>query len=119
CLLGPTSQAMIPDASNDRQALTQRWKIGTWQHDATAALGRCLGTLDVQADPTPAKVSLRGWVSTFATLRNKTRGHGAMSSGTCSRLCPDVETSLRLVTNHTPTLARQCAYLHRNLSGKY
>ena len=65
------------------------------------------------------KVTLRAWFSAFAEVRNKTRGHGAITPAVCVKLAPFLDRSIRLLCKHNPIFARPWAYLHRNLSGKY
>ena len=74
--------------------------------------------LDPECEALPAKIDGRRWVRDFATLRNKTRGHGAPSSDVLGRLCPHLEESIKHFLEHN-TFKREWAYLHRNLSGKY
>jgi hypothetical protein len=62
---------------------------------------------------------LRAWFQTFAELRNKTRGHGALTPATSAKLAATLQATIRLVCDQNPIFALPWAYLHRNLSGKY
>ena len=54
-----------------------------------------------------------------ASIRNRTRGHGATTSDQCSRLCPYVADALNLIVRELRLFRSSWVYLHRNLSGKY
>lgn len=118
-LTGPTLQHLIPEALDAQKDLTQRFGSGPWQHTAVELLHDCLSRLEPGCEELPIKVDLRRWFSDFVQLRNKTRGHGAPSSTTCSAIIQPLEKSLRLLSDHLLVFQRPWAYLHRNLSGKY
>ena len=62
---------------------------------------------------------MRSWFRKFAELRNKTRGHGAITPATCARLIPAFQKTVKLILENNPIFALPWAYLHRNLSSKY
>src|SRR5207248_2589785 len=106
-------------AQEAQKDLTQRLGSGHWQQTAVQLIHECLKTVEPSLEELPTKVDLRRWFADFVQLRNKTRGHGAPSSKTCSAVVPSLEKSLRLMSDHLIVLQRPWAYLHRNLSGKY
>lgn len=55
----------------------------------------------------------------FAELRNKTRGHGALTPATCAKLAEGLQRSIQEIIENNPIFELPWAYLHRNLSGKY
>jgi hypothetical protein len=116
---GPAAQHLLDAASDDRRALTERRSSSTWQHEAVTALSSALKSAGLEIDQLPTRIPLRLWFSNFVNLRNKTRGHGATTAGTCAKLSPDLETSIKLIIENLGLLKRPWAYLHRNLSGKY
>lgn len=118
-LLGPSSQYLLPGAADDRRSMTERFAANTWQNEVVQLLHGVVETVAPDLEPAATRVALRQWFSEFATLRNKTRAHGATTPALCARLSPGLEQSLRLVTEKLPILNRPWAYLHRNLSGKY
>jgi hypothetical protein len=118
-LVGPPAQYLIEPASEDRRSLTERFGSGTWQQEAVHGIFRALRAVTSDVDPPAARVPLRQWFAGFATLRNKTRAHGATTPEICARLSPEVEQSISLLIDHLPLLQRPWAYLYRNLSGKY
>ena len=118
-LVGPPSQHLIEAAGDDRRSLTERFGAGTWEYEAVQTLFNVLQTVTPEIDQLPIRVSLRHWFASFATLRNKTRAHGAPTPANCAKLGPDLERSIRCITDNLPLLHKPWAYLHRNLSGKY
>jgi hypothetical protein len=118
-LTGTAAQYIVVPARDEQRELTQRCGPGTWQYDATALLHKCLRIIDPTYEELPAKVDGRRWFSIFVMLRNKTRGHGAPQMDVCSRICPDLEKSIRILIDNHSLFRRQWAYLRRNLSGKY
>ena len=117
-LTGPASQHLTDAAKEDRRAFTERVGKGTWQHEAVRTLHEVLTGIQTQ-QPMADKVSLRTWFSMFAELRNKTRGHGAITPALCAKLAPSLDKSVQTIAAHNPVFGRPWAYLHRNLSGKY
>jgi hypothetical protein len=118
-LTGPPAQHLAAETREEQKELTQKCNRGTWQHDAVALLTKCLRAIDPASEELAAVTQGRRWFPTFAALRNRTRGHGATLSSTCCKLCPDLEESLRIMSNNYRLFQRPWAYLHRNLSGKY
>jgi NB-ARC domain len=118
-LVGPASQHLRADARVEQRELTMKIGPGTWQYDAAQKLHACLSLIDVNTENLPAKCDGRRWISDFAKLRNKTRGHGAFPGEVLSKLCPQLEESIRLFADNFSLFRRPWAYLHRNLSGKY
>jgi hypothetical protein len=118
-LFGPTAQHLQGAARTEQRELTKKCAPGEWQHEAVEALHACHSLLDSATGPFPAKVDGRKWLSGFAKIRNKTKGHGAIASDLMSRLCPHLERSVKVFAANFPLFGRQWAYVHRNLSGKY
>lgn len=118
-LTGPTSQYLLTEARKEQKALTERSGPNTWQYDSVSPLSACLQRLDASPGSIQGKVDARQWLTLFAMLRNKTRGHGAPTTGVLHDICPQLERSIRLYVANFPLFAREWAYLHRNLSGKY
>lgn len=118
-LTGPASQFLTPAARLEQRELTQACKKGVWQHDCVSLLYRCLCEIDPGHELVPIKIDGRRWFSLFAELRNKTRGHGAQSGTTWSRICPSLEQSIILLADNHHLFRRPWVYLYRNLSRKY
>jgi hypothetical protein len=118
-LSGPTSQQLTTSLIDARRIFTERLGKGTWQHDAVGVLHEVLVGVHADTQPISNKVALRAWFQTFAELRNKTRGHGALTPATCAKLVSKLEQTIQLVWGNNPIFGMPWAYLHRNLSGKY
>ena len=118
-LTGPTSQFLTPAARTEQRELNQLCKKGSWQHESVSLLYGCLRDIDPEHELAPVKLEGRRWFSLFAELRNKTRGHGAQSGTTYSRICPPLERSIKLLADSYALFRRPWAYLYRNLSKKY
>jgi hypothetical protein len=118
-LVGPSAHHLAEAARDEQRELSQKVTPGTWQYDAALSLDACLRRLDNAREGFPFKVEGRRCFSLFSELRNRTRGHGAISSGAASLICPDLEKALLLIYRNFALFQRQWAFLHRNLSGKY
>ena len=118
-LTGTTSKHLFVSAREEQRELTQKCGAKTWQYEAVSLLDQCLKVVDSTSEDTPTKVSGRRWFSTFAVLRNKTRGHGAPPSSVCSQVCPNLEKTIRIVLENHHLFQRSWAYIHRHLNGKY
>ncbi len=118
---GPASGHQLPESESDRRDLTQKFaqSDASWQYEAVAALQRACTLIDPSRQGSRGKTALRVWFNDFAWLRNRTRGHGAPRTTTCQQLVPEIELSIRSITENMGLLQRDWAYLRRNLSGKY
>ncbi len=77
-LSGPASQYLLVDARTEQAELARISGPGDWQYEAVASIKAALHALKIEAEDLPAKTDLKRWFRLFVTLRNKTRGHGAM-----------------------------------------
>lgn len=116
---GPASQHLAVALKEDRRVFTERVGKGSWQFESVHHLHYVLTGITPGTQPIGEKVGLRAWFAIFAELRNKTRGHGAITPATCVRLAPRLHDSILLLVAHNPVFKRAWAYLHRSLSGKY
>lgn len=118
-LIGPASQFLLSDARDEQSELTRLCKLGDWQYDATAALKSALNHLEIEAEEVPVKSDMKRWFRLFATLRNKTRAHGATRPQVTSTAAEHIAQSLDLIYQNFRLFQRPWAHLYRNLSGKY
>jgi hypothetical protein len=118
-LTGATAQHIIAGARDAHRQLTERISQGSWQYDSVRELDDCLCLLASDGEELPLKVDGRRWFTLFSALRNRTRGHGALSAPLAGRLCVKLERSSRVVAEQLALLNAPWVYLHRNLSGKY
>ncbi len=121
-LTGPASGHLAPDARAEAAELTRNFDIAAdsgWQVEALEGILAACRVLDPQYFPDARRVSARSWARHFAWLRNKTRGHGATTATTCGLMAVPLERSISAAIGGFGLFARDWAYLHRNLSGKY
>ena len=106
------AQAIVRD-------LTQHAGVGDWRRDSVTAIHQA--SLEVGAPPTeiPTKPPLHLFFHIGATLRNRSRGHGAATTEQCRSACPHLSDALDLLANNLVLFRIPWVYLHRNLSGKY
>ncbi|WP_439546715.1 NB-ARC domain-containing protein [Sandarakinorhabdus sp.] len=116
---GPASQHLASELLDTRRQFTERLGKGSWQFQAVNDLNAVLSGLGLNPQPIGEKVPFKKWFSLFAEIRNKTRGHGALTPATCAKLVPKLYSSVKLVSDHNPIFSLPWAYLHRNLSGRY
>ena len=83
-LIGPASQHLPSVLTDDRRVFTERVGKDTWQYEALNQLHDVLRGVHPGAQPIGERVSLRTWFTMFAELRNKTRGHGAITPANCA-----------------------------------
>ena len=118
-LRGTASQFLIPEAHIERNQLMQRSAKGDWQYEAVSSLKMALDTLSIDSEPVQARTDLARWFRLFATLRNKTRAHGATRPSDSGEAAAYLLKSISAICQNFNLFTRQWAYLHRNLSGKY
>src|SRR5260370_31896324 len=118
-LTGPTSQQLAVSFTETRRTFTERLGKGNWQQQAVHDMHDVLVGVNSSTQPISDKVALRTWFQLFAELRNKTRGHGALTPSTCAKLVSKLDSSIQNICANNPILKMPWAYLHRNLSGKY
>ncbi len=118
-LIGPASQYLLSEAREEQRELTQSCIEGEWQYDATMALKAALQHLGIEAEEVPLKTDMKRWFRLFATLRNKTRAHGATQPEKTTKAAEHIAKSIELVYHHFRIFRRPWAHLYRNMNGKY
>jgi len=118
-LIGPASQFLVVEAREEQAELTRLCKAGDWQFDATSELRSALEHLGIEAEEVPIRSNMNRWFRLFATLRNKTRGHGATQPEMTTKAAEHIAKSIGLIYQNFCLFRRHWAHLHRNLSGKY
>ena len=118
-LTGPASQHLTEALSDTRRVFTERFNKENWQHEAVQTLNIVLRGIYSVAQPVGDRLALRTWFQMFAELRNKTRGHGALTPATCAKYVSTLAKSIQILCENNPIFLLPWAYLHRNLSGKY
>ena len=116
---GVASQHLLVEATKERAELTKPCKAGEWQHDAVTSLKEALDHLRIDAENVPIKSDMKRWFRLFATLRNKTRAHGATQPSLTGTAGEHIKKSIAFIYNNFALFDRAWSYLHQNLSGKY
>lgn len=118
-LSGPASQYLLSDARTEQAELTRLCREGDWQYDSVLALKSSLECLGIASEEVPIKTDMKRWFRLFATLRNKTRAHGATQFSKAGKAAEYLEKSINLFYQQFSLFQRAWAYLHRNYSGKF
>jgi hypothetical protein len=118
-LIGPASQYLLNEAREEQRELTQVCKEGEWQYDATIALKVALQQLELEGEEVPVKSDMKRWFRLFATLRNKTRAHGAPQPERAAKAAEHIAKSIKLVYRNFRLFRRPWAHLYRNMNGKF
>ncbi len=118
-LTGPAAQFLFVNAYPERNELTKICNPSDWQYDAVLAMKQTLDALKIESEELPTRSDMKRWFRLFATLRNKTRAHGATLPSKTSAPAVLLKKSIDLFLNNYCLLKRPWAFLHQNLSGKY
>ena len=118
-VIGPASQFLLIDARTEQTELTKNCRSGDWQYESVTELKNALDELNIDSEEVPVKSDMKRWFRLFATLRNKTRGHGATLPGKTRLAATHLDRSIRCFYENHSLFGRPWAYLYRNLSGKY
>lgn len=117
-LVGAPAQFLISDARNLARDLTEKIGPGDWRHTAVNQLNQAASEVGVESKLS-TKLSLRQFFDIGAQLRNRSFGHGAPTSGQCSKACENLDACIALLINNIEIFRLSWVHLHRNLSGKY
>lgn len=119
---GPAVEHLDPATVDERRDLLREAGPGEWQYEAIARLDACLRALKPSqkaADPLPRTVNGYRWATDFAELRNRTRGHGALSSRDSEDLCDDLQASLDSVVRGFSLFRRSWVAVHQDHTGAF
>lgn len=117
-LTGPAAHFFDTNARSVARDLTERVGEGEWRYAAVRGMHGAALELGIDMG-IGSKAALRQLFQIGATIRNRTRGHGAITSEQCSRVCPLLTSAIGSVVDRLELLKLPWAHLHRNLSGKY
>ena len=121
-LTGVPAHHLIEDIKGEGKEvheLTMRTKADAWQYDSVTLLYNCLRIAEPNAEPPPNRIQGKSWFSVFSALRNKTRGHGAISGGKTSTMCPDLHESIETFLENFCLFHRPWAYMAQTQKRKY
>ena len=117
-LVGAPAQFLSSGSRSLARDLTEQVGAEDWRHIAISGLNLAAAEVGVNTNIS-AKVPLRKFFDIGVQLRNRTRGHGAITASQCGKSCPDLDTSLATVVQKMKIFRLPWVYLHQNLSGKY
>lgn len=114
-LTGPANAFLSQRAWADAEAVTATWNSGdsTWQRSAIQLMDDACRILDPGAEPLARRSSLLMWFRRGVWLRNRTRGHGALTAAQKSRLASPLSGSIRQVTDNLPLFQRPWVVIRR------
>lgn len=98
-LIGPASKYMPVAIRNQARDFTEKVGKGTWQYDSVNGLYEIMKVLKSDYPPIPEKQPLKSWFQVFSELRNKTRGHGALTPAKSASLCAELATSVNALAS--------------------
>lgn len=117
-LTGPSAQFFRPQTTHITRDLTERVSEGDWRFGVVQKIAAAAERLGLDAK-IGNKVALRQFFEFSAAVRNRTRGHGAITTQKCNELCPSLNEAIELFWDNCQIFKHNWAYLHRNLTGKY
>lgn len=117
-LTGPAAQFFIPKATRITRDLTERVPEGDWRYHAVSKISEVALRFGLDAK-IGNRVALRQFFEFAAGIRNRTRGHGAVTSNECNAVCPALEDAMNAIVSNLQLFKHDWAHIHRNLSGKY
>lgn len=118
-LTGPSSQELKIEYTQFSKELNDKTSINDWQNYSVTLLLKCLKIIGQEPEVRVNKLQLKTWFGYFATLRNKTRGHGAITIDVATELNKYLEPSIKNICEQFSPYKLQWAFLSQNLSGKY
>lgn len=116
---GPCAQYLTSAAYVAQAELAKATRAGEWQYDAVSMLREAISGLNIETEEVPTKSDLKRWFRLFATLRNKTRAHGAPTPTQLSHALTPLRQSIEHVYENLCLFEQSWVHLHRNFSGKY
>lgn len=117
-LTGPSAQFFSPNTTHVSRDLTERVGEGDWRFDVVQKVSGVAAQLGLDSR-IGNRVALRQFFEIAAAIRNRTRGHGAITSEQCTELCEILDEAVELLWGNCQLFAHDWAHLYRNLTGKY
>jgi hypothetical protein len=116
-LVGPASKQLPLAMREHSRAFTEKVGKGTWQYESVKELNDIMRSVKKDYAALSDKISLRTWFQTFTELRNKTRGHGALTPAKGASLSGALASSINALAAKNPLFSLNWIFLHRNMSG--
>lgn len=119
-LAGPAYGLLANPFQEAANALNKSFPTGdrSWQCRAVEEVVNALKVVKPEVCA-PSKVQALQWAEHITTLRNRTRGHGALTQAKASLIWPALKSSAAEFVEGFPLFQAEWAYLHRNNSGKF
>ena len=117
-LTGPSAQFFRPKTIHIARDLTERVQEGDWRYCVVKNISVTSELLGLDAKIS-SKVALRQFFEFFVAVRNRTRGHGAITTEKCHEICPLLNEAITLLWDNCEVFQHDWAHLYRNLTGKY
>jgi energy-coupling factor transporter ATP-binding protein EcfA2 len=117
-LTGPSAQFFNTETGDIARDLTERVSEGDWRYESVYNLSQAAFRLNLDGK-IGNRVALRQFFEFSVVIRNRTRGHGAMTASECGEIAPLIQNAITKVTQNLKIFNHEWAYIHRNLSGKY
>lgn len=118
-ITGPGFHFLRPEFKDFWSEINDKVSNPSWQYGALVALNNCVKVLNEKNEEIPTKSQLKNWFHQFVKLRNDARGHGVMNAEEASRICPNLETSIKLISENFSLFEAPWVYIKQNLSGTY
>lgn len=117
---GPAYALLSEPFQESINSLTRSFPLGdsAWQSRATENAVVALRALKPETSA-PTKIRAQQWPEYITILRNRTRGHGALTQARANQVWPALKDSVRAFMDGFPLFRAEWAYLHRNNSGKF
>ena len=117
-LVGSPADSRHVGARDLAKDLTERVSLTDWRYAALEKLGAALQIVGTNVELS-RKEPLRRFFEIGAVLRNRSRGHGAITATQSASACPHLEAALEALETNAVILRRTWVHLHQNLSKKY
>ncbi|WP_162925891.1 NB-ARC domain-containing protein [Isoalcanivorax indicus] len=117
-LTGPSAQFFRPQTLHVTRDLTERVQEGDWRFSVVKRISTIAERLGLPAK-IGNKVALRQFFEFFVAVRNRTRGHGAITTETCNEICPILNEVIILLWDNCEIFKCDWVHLYQNLTGKY
>ena len=91
----------------------------SWQYGALVAINNSLKAIKENHEDLPTKYQLKNWFSLFVRLRNDARAHGIPSADAISKICPNLEKSIKLISENLSLFKVPWIFIKQNVSGSY
>lgn len=117
-LTGPASEHVEADAQEAQRQLTRTLVDSDWAR-TVLSLSDTAAAFVAPNRPGFKRAQLRQWFTTFAWIRNKTRGHGAPDLEQCANIAGPLGESVILLMDSLLVPRWPWAVIRRGISGRY